>query len=98
MDSKLYSKCKIMWEVNDLVLNGEAEHWRETFGDWVWRNDVAIPISISVVYDCVESLTESGIAAVNEAWVDLCRIVMVDSDAEYEFFSDMLEIGAIDES
>lgn len=97
MDSKLYSKCKIMWEVNDLILNGEDEHWRETFGEWAWRNDVGIPIAISVAYDCVDTLTEVGVKSVNEAWLDLCRIVMVDSDAEYEFFEDMVTIGAISE-
>ena len=97
MDSKLYSKANIIWQVNDRVLNGD-EKWRDEFGEWQFVNDLGIATAIAIRFGCIDSLSQQGTEVIQETWIDLCRIVMVDSEEEYDFFDDMLAIGVIDES
>lgn len=92
MDSRLYSKASII-----------AEAWREYrhTSDEMWQNffeinDLGVPIAIALSHETAEP-TDKGITYLNETWVDLCRLVMVDSDAEYDFLDEMLEIGVIDD-
>jgi hypothetical protein len=59
--------------------------------------DVAVPLAKLILLQCAEP-TDEGTACIEEAWLDLCRIIMVDSDEEYDFLDQMLTIGAIDES
>ena len=91
MDSKLFSKCSIIREVE--MNYGKDPMWQPFFSVY----DIAVPLAKLIVLDCATP-TDNGVAFIEEAWLDLCNIVMVDSDEEYEFFADMLAIGAIDES
>ena len=90
MDSKLYSKCNILAQVNERYKNDPA--WAPFFHVY----DIALPLAYCIVKDCAEA-TDQGEQFIEEAWLDLCRIVMVDSDEEYDFLDQMLVIGAMDE-
>lgn len=97
MDSRLYSKCEVIWNVYSRIVDDNDEPWEDRLTDWAYINDVGIPIASVVSTGYVSEITDRGVQAVNKTWLDLCRIVMVDSDEQYDFFDDMLEIGAIDE-
>ena len=92
MDSKLYSKCEILFEV--YMLCKDDYRWDRFFEIY----DVGVPIARFVVMDWVEP-TAKGIETIEEAFDDLCKIVGVDPEGDYESFDDMIQIGAIaDES
>lgn len=87
MDSRLYSKCIILNEVK--VRYEHDPMWEPFFRIF----DVALPLARLVVLQCAEA-TDTGEQFINEAWLDLCKIVMVDPDGEYDFLDEMLVIGA----
>ena len=90
MDSKLFSKCRILAEVYKRYASDPM--WKPFFEVY----DLALPLAHCVVYDCATP-TDNGENFLEEAWLDLCRIVMVDSEEEYDFLDEMLVIGAMDE-
>ena len=92
MDSKLYSKASI-------IVEADSRREALTFDDALWqeffrKNTLGIPLAKTVHYR-LGDLNDDGISYLNETWLDLCKLVMVDSDEEYEFLDDMLEIGAM---
>jgi len=90
MDSKLYSKAEILVDVHRRY--SDDPDWKDFF----YYNDVGVYLAYTVHYDFGE-LNDNGIRWINRAWLALCRIIMVDSDEEYDFFDDMLAIGVVDE-
>lgn len=91
MDSKFYSKCDILAQIYDRYRNDHD--WQAYFS----YHDIGIPTALAIAYGGAQP-TEKGIAAVNESWVEACKIIMVDSEEEYEWLDDMLEIGVMDEN
>ena len=96
MDSKLYSKARLIVEASHELEGVDEDNY--LFTRFTTINDLGIPLAKAITYGLVEDINEKGKDIINETWIDLCRLIMVDSDAEYEVLSDMLEIGAIDES
>lgn len=90
MDSKLYSKANIIVEAHQRY-RGEND-WKEFFE----INDLGLALAYTAHFRLGE-INDQGRYWLDKTWVDLCRMVMVDSDEEYDFLEDMLEIGVIDE-
>lgn len=90
MDSKFYSKCDILAQIYDRYKNDHD--WANYFA----YHDIGIPTALAIAFGAAQP-TEKGIAAINESWLEACRIIMVDSEAEYEWLDDMLEIGVMSE-
>ena len=90
MDSKLYSKCEILFDLS--MKYGNDPMWKPYFDVY----DVGVPLARFIVMDWATP-TESGIECIEEAWVDLCRLIMVDPEGEYEMLDDMVAIGAIED-
>lgn len=64
---------------------------REFFSDFVIYNDLGIPMAQFVVYE-LGSLNDSGIKVLEETWRQLCELLELDPDEEYEDFDEMLDI------
>ena len=95
MDSKVSSRASIIVEVYNRkdALSFDNPLWQEFFR----RNDLGIPAAMTVHYN-LGNLTEKGMEYFDSTWVALCKVVMVDSEEEYEFLDDMIAIGVIDDS
>lgn len=92
MDSKLYSKCKIINEMYDAARNDPS--WAEFFSIY----DVGVPLARVVFLDCAEP-TEDGIDFLEETWYGLCHMMGIDYMGDYYSLDDMIQIGELpDES
>ena len=90
MDSKLFSKCSIIVDVH------QRYRYQDEWKDFFEVNDLGLALSYTIHFDLGE-LNERGVYWVNQTWIDLCRIIMVDSEAEYEMLDEMLAIGVIED-
>lgn len=82
MDDSLFSKCEIIASLVDA--HGQDPMWQPFFD----RYDVGVPLARLICVGCAEA-TDPGEEAIEEAWVQLCRIIMVDADTEYESLEHM---------
>lgn len=90
MDSRLYSKCRVINEV-----------WERYHNDKMWSPffliyDIGIPLARLIVLEAAEP-NERGVESINETWLELCRIIMVDPEGDYDLLDEMLVIGAIED-
>lgn len=92
MDSKLYSKCEILFEMYEVCKDSPL--WEQYFAIY----DIGVPLARMIALDCAEP-TDEGREAIEEAWFGLCFMMGVDPDGEYESFDDIIQIGELpDES
>lgn len=63
---------------------------REFFSDFVMKNDMGIPLAQSVVYQ-LATPTMEGRALILETWTDLCELLEVDPDYDYEDLDDVFD-------
>lgn len=90
MDNRLFSKCSMIAQVEHRY--GNDPMWQPFFTVY----DIAVPLSKLILLQCAEP-TDEGTVCIEEAWLDLCRIVMVDPEGEYDLLDEMLAIGAIED-
>ena len=90
MDSRLFSKCVILTDV--FMRYGNDPMWQPFFSVY----DVGVPLAKFVVNEWATPTAE-GIEFIEEAWLDLCRLIMVDPEGEYEMLDEMIQIGAIED-
>lgn len=88
MDEALHSRCYLLFE-----FEGACK------GDDVWSTffemyDVGVPLAMLVVLDFATP-SESGVAAIQDTWNELCRILGLDPEREYESFDEMARLGSI---
>jgi hypothetical protein len=77
------TKAKI---INEFVLN---EHGNPTWQEWFEKNDIGVPLSFFESNDLAKA-TPLGATAVEETWLDLCKVTMADPDGDYTQLEDML--------
>jgi len=87
MDLEL--KCMILEEFSRDFTVGELD--REFFSDFVIYNDLGLPLAQSVVYKLAD-LTEGGTRAIEETWINLCDLLELDPEEEYDGFEEMLDL------
>ncbi len=89
MDETLHSRCQLLYE-----FEGACK------GDYVWSTffemyDVGIPLSMLVALEFATP-SDSGVAAIQDTWRELCRILGLDPEGEYESFDEMERLGDLD--
>jgi len=87
MDLEL--KCMILEEFSRDFTVGELD--REFFSDFVIYNDLGLPLAQSVVYKLAD-LTEEGTRVIEETWINLCDLLELDPEEEYNDFEEMLDL------
>lgn len=87
MDLEL--KCMILEEFSRDFTVGELD--REFFSDFVIYNDLGLPLAQSVVYKLAD-LTEEGTRVIEETWINLCDLLELDPEEEYDDFEEMLDL------
>lgn len=61
---------------------------RDFFSDFVIYNDLGLPLAQAVVYDLANP-TEDGKSLIRETWANLCELLEIDPDDEYESLDDL---------
>lgn len=87
-------KCVIIEEVARDFTAGDLDI--ELFSDFIIYNDLGLPLAQTVVYD-LGTLNNEGRKVVQETWKELCLLLDIDPDEEYDDLDDMIEAGGFDE-
>lgn len=87
MDIK--TKCEIIEEfvrdhIDDYPLDSDD------ILTFIEYNDLGIPLAQAIAYDLVE-LKSEAISLIEETWSNLCEILGIDKDGEYENIADCLD-------
>ena len=72
-----------------------AEIDRDFFSDFLIYNDMGIPIAQAVVYGLVNTTVE-GNSVILETWVNMCELLGIDPNIDYEDFDDCLDEAELD--
>lgn len=87
-------KCVIIEEVARDFTVGDLD--REFFSDFIIYNDLGLPLAQIVVYD-LGTLNVEGKNIVEETWQELCLLLDVDADDEYDDLDDMIAAGGFED-
>ena len=84
MSTSFLTKCEILAEVHL-----EAT-WNIDLNDFRFYNDLGLPLAYSVDKDLIE-VKEGGKEYIEETWNNLCKMLGVDKEEEFEDSDDMLQ-------
>lgn len=85
----IQSMSRILEEFSRDFTVGDLD--REFFSDFVIYNDIGLPLAQSVVYELANP-TQAGQNVIKETWINLCNILEVDPNEEYEDLDDMFDM------
>jgi len=85
----LEEKAAIIEEFSKAFTTGYID--REFFSDFVIYNDLGIPIAQMISYQ-LGSLNESGQSVLEETWINLCDLLELNPEEEYDDFEEMLDL------
>lgn len=88
-------KCVIIEEVARDFTVGDLD--REFFSDFIIYNDLGLPLAQIIVYD-LGTLNNEGKNVVEETWKELCLLLDVDPDDEYDDLDEMIEAGGFEDN
>lgn len=87
-------KCVIIEEVARDFTVGDLD--RDFFSDFIIYNDLGLPLAQIVVYD-LGNLNDDGKKVVEETWKELCLLLDIDPDDEYDDLDDMIAAGGFED-
>lgn len=64
---------------------------RDFFSEFVIYNDLGIPMAQIIVYE-LGFLNDDGINVVQETWRQLCELLDLDPEEDYDDFEEMLDL------
>ena len=76
------TKCKIIGNI----------WYSDALPDWSATWSISAPLCFAYSYGHC-TLTDIGVTAIENAWVDLCDWLDIDSHGEYASYHDMLELS-----
>lgn len=79
---------EILEEFSRMYTIGEIE--RDFFSDFLIYNDMGLPLAQAVVYGLANPTLE-GNALIYETWTNMCELLDIDPNNDYEDFDDCLE-------
>jgi hypothetical protein len=69
---------------------------REFFSDFLIYNDLGLPLAQCIVYN-LANLTSEGRAVILETWINMCELLDIDPNEDYEDFDEMIDEFEIDD-
>lgn len=87
-------KCVIIEEVARDFTVGDLD--RDFFSDFIIYNDLGLPLAQIVVYN-LGNLNDDGKKVVEETWQELCMLLDIDPDDEYDDLDDMIAAGGFED-
>jgi len=90
MSTSFLTKCKILSELS------VESSWNTDLNDFAKYHDVGLPMAFMIDQDLIE-LKDGAESYIEETWVDLCKVLQVDPEAEYESADDMVDKSPLPE-
>lgn len=66
----------------------QSDDQDEEYFEFISNNDIGVPLAVSFSFDLIE-LKEGGVKAIEETWVNLCKLYGSDPEAEYATLEDL---------
>lgn len=85
--------AEIIEDFSRQFTTGEVD--MEFFSDFLIYNDLGVPLAQCVVYGLANPTSE-GNAVILETWTNLCALLEIDPNEDYEDFDEMIEESGLE--